>query len=147
MSSNLEKTQKPKSNSAQNRPLSIKHLILSDIILNDRYIPIVQQFCYLGSIISSDCSDKKDVEARIRKFSNVFGTLRKSVSGSKIVRDNIKGKFYKTCILPILLNGAESWCITESIARKLRNFNHQCNRAICAVNTLRTWNERSYQYC
>ena len=106
--------------------------------MNDRYIPIVQQFCYLGSIISSDCSD---VEARTRKASNVFGALRKSVFGSKTVRDNIKGKVYETCILPILLYCAER-CTTELIIQKLHNFHHQCIRAMCAVNRLRTWNER-----
>ena len=130
-----------KPSSFYNTPDTFDDADLSDIILNDRYIPIVKQFCYLGSIISSDCSDIKDVEARIRKASNAFGALRKSVFGSKIVRDNIKGEVYETCILPILLYGAESWCITELIARKLRNFHHQCIRAMCAVNRFRTWNE------
>ena len=93
----LEKTQKLKSYSAQNRPFynipdTFDNANLSDIILNDRYIPIVQKFCYLGSIISSDCSNINDVEARIRKSSNAFGTLRKSVFRSKTVRDNIKKK-------------------------------------------------------
>jgi len=48
---------------------------LSDIVMNDRYIPIVQEFFYLGSIVSSDCSDDNDVEMRIRKSSNAFGAL------------------------------------------------------------------------
>ena len=56
-----------------------------------------------------------------------------SAFGSKTVRDDIKGEVYETCILPILLYGAESWCITELIIRKLLNFHHQCIRAMCAV--------------
>lgn len=40
----------------------------SDILIDDHhYIPIVDSFPYLGSIISSDTSDKKDVTTRITK--------------------------------------------------------------------------------
>ena len=72
--------------SLYNTPDTYDNADLSDII-NDRYIPIVQEFCYLGSIVSSDCSDDKDVEMRIRKSSNAFGALRKSVFGSNTITD------------------------------------------------------------
>ena len=114
---------------------------LSDIIVNDRYIPIVQEFNYLGSIVSSDCTDDKDVVARIRKSSNAFGALRKSVFGAKNVRNKIKGKIYETCILPILLYGSENWCLSEKILIKLRAFHNRCVRTMSHVSRFRTWKE------
>ena len=53
---------------------------LSDIVLsNNQYIPVVNQFVYLGSIITTDGTDDLDVEMRIRKAGNAFGCLRKSI--------------------------------------------------------------------
>ena len=115
---------------------------LSDIIISDnRYVPVVQQFTYLGSIVSADGSDERDVEVRIRKASNAFGALRKSVFGSNIVNSTIKGKVYETCILPILLYGSECWCLSEKLRKMLRKFHHQCVRAMCHVSRFRLWKD------
>ena len=40
--------------SLYNSPDTYDNADLTDIIINDRFIPIVQEFCYLGSIVSSD---------------------------------------------------------------------------------------------
>ena len=130
-----------KPSSLYNTPESFDNTDVSDIILGDKYIPIVHHFCYLGSIVSGDCSDDRDVEARIRKSSNAFGALRKSVFGSNTISDEVKGKVYETCIFTILLYGSECWCISEEIIRKLRIFHHQCVRTMCALNRFRTWKE------
>ena len=47
---------------------------LSDVINHhDPYIPFVDHFSYLGSIISTNCIDNNDVEVRIRKIGSAFG--------------------------------------------------------------------------
>jgi len=40
---------------------------LSNIVFGDRYIPIVEEFTYLGGVISRDSSDDLDVDCRIQK--------------------------------------------------------------------------------
>ena len=45
---------------------------------------------------------------------------------------------YECIILAILLYGAEHWCLTESLFRKLRVFHARCVRAMCRVNRLHT---------
>lgn len=116
---------------------------LSDIVINgNRYVPVVQQFTYLGSIVSSDGSDEKDIEVRIRKASNAFGALKKSVFGSSLVNAKIKGKVYECCILPILLYGSECWCLSEKLRNMIRKFHNQCIRALCHVNLFHLWKER-----
>ena len=87
---------------------------LSDIVLsNNLYIPVVSQFSYLGSIITTDGTDDLDVKTRIRKAGNAFGCLRKQIFSSCNINYITKGKVYCSLILPILLYAAECWCLTE----------------------------------
>ena len=108
---------------------------LSNINIGDHcHFPIVDKFCYLGSIISRDCKDTLDLIHRIRKAENAFGALKRSIFSSRRISDSAKSSAYQSLILPILLYGAESWCLTESFLRQLRNFHHSCLRAMCEIN-------------
>ena len=50
---------------------------LTNVELGDgRYLPVVDIFKYLGSILSRDCRDDADVHARIDAASHAFGALR-----------------------------------------------------------------------
>ena len=63
-----------------NNPDSYDNVDLSDIIdSHDRYIPIADHFSYLGSIISTNCTDNNNVEAGIRKAGSAFGAFSKSI--------------------------------------------------------------------
>ena len=105
---------------------------LSDILIDaDRYIPVVNHFPYLGSFISSDITDEKDVTTRITKASNLFGALRKCIFSSINVPLSLKASIYKSVTLPILLSGCECWCLTEELYRKLRNFH---SPPMCSCN-------------
>ena len=50
----------------------------------------------------------------------------------------VKGSVYESLILPILLYGAECWCLTEQLLQKLRSFHNRCVRAMCRVNRMQT---------
>ena len=97
-------------------------------------VTTVTKLCYLGSTISRDCKDTLDLIHRIRKAGNAFGALKKSIFSSRRISDSAKSSAYQSLILPILLYGAESWCLTESFLRQLRNFHHSCLRAMCGIN-------------
>jgi len=116
---------------------------LSDIVLsNNRYIPIVHQFAYLGSIITTNGTDDLDVDMRIRKAGNAFGCLRKSIFSSSNVDYSTKGRVYCSFILPILLYGAECWCLTEKLLKLLSKFQNQCVRVMCHTNRYLAWQNR-----
>ena len=120
-----------------NDPENFDNVDLSDIIIDDQlYIPMVEHFSYLGSVISRGVTDETDVDSRILKAGSAFGSLRKSLFGSRDVFDEVKGMAYKSLILPILLYGAECWCMTEHLFRKLRNFHHRCVRTMCHVSRI-----------
>jgi len=77
----------PKPLSLYQNPETYDDTDLSDILIDDyRYLPIVDFFPYLGSIISSDTTDVNDVTTRITKAGNAFGALRKCIFASTNVR-------------------------------------------------------------
>ena len=108
------------------------------MIDDTRYIPVVSMFCYLGSLLCSDTSDDMDVNSRILKAANAFGAIRKQVFSSTQIANDVKGRVYKSVILPILLYGAECWCLTEKLLHQLRTFHNRCVRSMCRVNLYHT---------
>ena len=81
-----------------------------------------------------DCRDDLDITNRIKRAGNAFGAIRKSIFSNSTVSTNVKASVYESLILPIVLYGSESWCLTES--RLLRLFHRNCVRAMCRVNLL-----------
>ena len=113
---------------------------LSDVQLGDgTFLPVVDKFCYLGSILSRDCSDEKDIAKRITKASNAFGSVRSQLFSNQNVSFAAKKFIYEGLILPILLYGSEVWCLTEDLYNKLRSFHSRSLRAMCRVNRAHTW--------
>ena len=49
---------------------------------------------------------------------------------------------YEGLILPILLYGSETWCLTEELFNRLRTFHARCIRTMCRVNRRHTWEHR-----
>ena len=132
----------PKPPSMYENPETYDSIDLSDIVIGQRYIPIVDKFAYLGSMINRDCSDESDVQMRIQKASIAFGSLKKCVFSNSKIKFNVKGKVYSLYIIPILLYGVECWCLTERLLKSLRNFHHRCVRIMCRVNRYQTWVQR-----
>ena len=71
-------------------PSTFDNTDLSEISFNDRYIPIVDEFTYLGSVITRDLSDEMDVDRRIQKAGNAFGMMRKCLFSSPVVKLKVK---------------------------------------------------------
>ena len=64
---------------------------LSNIDLGDGiFIPFAEQYIYLGSVVSRNCTDVADVDARIKKAGKAFGTLRKCMFTSTQVSYAVK---------------------------------------------------------
>ena len=124
-------------------PASYDGTDLTEISLgNYQYFPVVEKFCYLGSLITRDCKDTEDVCHRIKRASNAFGSLRKLLFSNPLISLSAKGSAYRCLILPILLYGAETWCLTENLYNQLRSFHHNCVRAMNRVNLHHTYLHR-----
>ena len=108
---------------------------LSPIKIDEfHYFPVVDNFCYLGSIFTRDCKDEKDVLARIDAAGGAFGSIRKALFSNASVAFTAKKVVYEGLILKILLYASESWSLTESLFNLLRRFHARCVRSMCRIN-------------
>ena len=96
-----------------------------------RFFPVVSQFCYLGCLLTRDCSDDADVQNRIDKAAGAFGSVRREIFSNQCICFGAKLLLYEGLILAILLYGSESWCLTEKLYNKLWLFHARCARAMC----------------
>ena len=121
-------------------PATFDDADLSDVQLPGcRFMIIVTFFKYLGRYIARDGSDATDVDSRIEAAGKAFGALRGCVFTSTHINLAAKRTVYEVLILAILLNGAESWSVTEVMRRRLRVFHARCVRAMCRVSRKHTW--------
>ena len=78
---------------------------LSPISLSNRSrITFANQLTYLGSIISSDLSNEVDVDHRIAKANQAFGSLRSLIFRNPFLPLAIKRYFYISICVNLLFN-------------------------------------------
>ncbi|KAJ2937523.1 hypothetical protein O0L34_g18668 [Tuta absoluta] len=78
------------------------HIMLAGVPLS-----IVDKFCYLGSTVSNNLTLDAEIDTRIGKTATMFGKLSTRVWNNKHLTTKTKIIVYQTCVLSILLYGAE----------------------------------------
>jgi len=107
------------------------------------------KFMYLGSIVTSDCTFEADASARIGKAAGAFQGLRHVWDApTHALGVGLKSVIYRTCVLPVLLFGSESWAISDGLVSRLDSFQGNCLRQILGVRRSdRHRNEYLYDRC
>ena len=82
-------------------------------------IEMVEQFSYLGSVISKDGDVMEDVKCRIAKASKAFGCLRGSIFNSPLLSIPTKRAMYRATVLSVLMYGADTWTLKAEHVRRL----------------------------
>ena len=123
-------------------PETFDGMDMSDVDVGNGTIPIVNEFKYLGSLITQDCRDGPDIDGRIKKAGAAFGALRRCLFSCVSVSNMAKRAVYIGLILSILLYGAECWCLTEELFNRLRTFHNRCVREMCRVTLHHTRRRR-----
>ena len=80
----------------------------------------VWHFKYLGSIMTADGSQEKDVATRIAMARTRFGKLR-HIWGDKKLHFKLRLRLYKSCVCSIM----EAWMLDEATIRSLNGANSQ----------------------
>ena len=80
---------------------------IEQIVLDGGNIEAVEEFPYLGSLITSSGRMDMDIDRRIALVSRAFGALCKAVFLDKNLSLSIKRSVYNACVLYVLLYGAE----------------------------------------
>ena len=99
---------------------------------------VVDNFKYLGSIISSNLSLKVEINAHIGKSAIVMAKLNKRIWQNISLTMNTRFKVYQECVPSILLYGSEAWTPYARQKAKLNSFHLRCLRQILG----KTWQDR-----
>ena len=103
-----------------------------DIEINGNHLECSSSFTYLGSTVTFDGGADKDIQSRIGKARGAFLKLCNIWKSSNISR-RTKIKIYNSCVLSVLVYGAECWRMTERDISKLSTFHNGCLRKICKI--------------
>ena len=99
------------------------------VALNEEPLEDVEDFTYLGSILSKDNGDGKDIKARLNKGRAAFAQLQ-PIWKSNNYSLRTKLQLYNSNVKSVLLYGSECWHIIESDMKKVQVFHNSYLRKI-----------------
>ena len=102
------------------------------ITIRETEVENVEQFMYLGSIISTTRGTEEGIKARKRKAQQAFAML-KPVWRSTTLRTSTKLRLFNYNVKSVLLYGSETWRETASSIKALQFFLNRCLRTILEV--------------
>ena len=103
------------------------------ITAGGKQVEVVEEFCYLGSMISRKGDSERDIKTRIGKANAIFGRLN-NIWKSKTLNTKIKIRLYESLVMSTLLYAAETWPMTVADMKKLEAAHHRWQRKILGVS-------------
>ena len=97
----------------------------------------MEDFSYLGSIISSNLSLDTEMNKRIGQAAAVLALLRKRIWDNTMLIISNKMKVYQACVLSTLLYSSKTWILYSCQERRLNTFHPRCLRRILGI----TWQD------
>ena len=102
------------------------------VMIAGEQIEEVDEFRYLGSIVSKKGGTEEDIQARIGKARQVFAILR-PIWRSTSLTTGTKLSVFGSTVKAVLLYGAETWRLTKELKQKLQVFINKCLRSILRI--------------
>ncbi|XP_038048237.1 uncharacterized protein LOC119722267 [Patiria miniata] len=90
---------------------------------------VVEKFCFLGNIVSSDCRSKADIQRRLGLATSALARLN-TIWKERCLSRKTKLSLYNSLVLSILLYGSETWTLSAELERKLDAFDTKALRHI-----------------
>jgi hypothetical protein len=100
-----------------------------NISINNNPIGNVDEYVYLGQIISFSDQMTKEIDKRIANDWKKYWSLREIMKSTKL-GIAIKRKTFDTCILPYLTYGCETWALTQQHREKLAKCQYLMERSM-----------------
>ncbi|KAK3889203.1 hypothetical protein Pcinc_006774 [Petrolisthes cinctipes] len=101
--------------------------------INEHTLEEVEQFSYLGSILTSTPTCKKDVENRIRAAHSAYGRLSCRVFNNHALTMAKKIMVFQAIVLSTLLYACETWTLYRSDIQSLERFQQYKLRQILKI--------------
>ncbi len=92
----------------------------------------VDNFTYLGSLISTDNGAQKDIKARLAKAQGAFARLH-AIWKSRQYSLHTKIHLYNSNVKSVLLYGSECWRVVTTDIDRVESFHNKCLRKICRI--------------
>ncbi len=113
-----------------------KHFIGRQIMIGNEELGLVEEYKYLGQMVSAKPVHEKEMRRRI-------GMGWSAIAQQNIVMNislplSLKRKVYNQCILPVLTYGSKTWRLTKKLERKLRSAQRGMKRRMLGI----TWRDR-----
>ncbi|CAK1591052.1 unnamed protein product [Parnassius mnemosyne] len=102
------------------------------ITVNDTKIEYVEEYIYLGQIISPKDLTTKEINNRVQLAWKRYWSLKEIFKNPQIPL-KAKKKIFDSCILPIMTYGCQSWSLTKHNLRKLENCQHSMERSMLNI--------------
>ena len=103
------------------------------VCIEGKQLNAVEDFKYLGGIVSNDASIDKEINARIAKATSAFGRLTKRLWTNKGIRLNTKISVYKAAVITSLLYGCETLTLSMKQLKCLEKFHQTTLRKIAGI--------------
>lgn len=101
------------------------------IKLGNEKLKEVDQFCYLGSIIASDCRSNNDIKCRIAQARKAFLKKRDLLRANIDLK--VRKSFLKMFVWSVALYGSETWTISSAEKRRIEAFEMWCYRRMLKI--------------
>ena len=119
-------------NTSKTQVMSINTTPTAPVTVNGEPLEFVQDFTYLGSLISKDNGGQKDIKARLGKARCAFAKLQ-NIWKSNQYTTKTKIRLYNSNVKSILLYGSECWRVVKGDMAKIGAFHNGCLRKICRI--------------
>ena len=97
--------------------------------INGKPIEMVNEFKYLGQMVTQDDNDKTAVKRNIERAREKWVSMRRFLTVDD-VDPKTMSVFYRTVVLLVLLYGSKSWVLTTDMMHQLRSFHRRCCHGI-----------------
>ena len=102
------------------------------VIVEQNQISYVEEYIYLGQLMSPEENENKEVERRVANSWKKYWGL-KEIMKDKTLHNTTKSKLFDTCILPVLAYGSETWALTKNVTNKLSVCQHSMERSMTGI--------------
>jgi len=97
--------------------------------IDNSSIERVEEFKYLGTTLTNKSSIQEEIKSRLKVRNACYYSVQNLLSSS-LLSKNLKIKIYIIIILPVVLNGCETWSLTLREERRLRVFENRVLRRV-----------------
>ena len=105
----------------------------TDTSIGNQHLEEVDQFSYLGNILTPSATCKKEVESRIRAAHAAFGRLTARVFNNHGLTRETKIMVFRAVVMSTLLYASETWTLYQADLRRLERFQQQKLRQILGI--------------